>query len=416
MAQLLYRFLGCNSKRHINLTDLVYNHRVVGESIGMKRYLLSFFITLIFTVGAGAETEPAVDLESEDEAQVPIVIKTFGCLLPVTGEYGVLGNKALRGVAVATETSSPDIGYEVGIEDIGEETAGIEGKFRALASHAPLSFVVGPLPSLYSKHVYRAAYELGVPTVTFPVSEASSLGGPYIIKFFYSLEAQTRALVKFAAEYTETKTYGVLYPETKYGERLKDLFVSEVKRRGGEVTYIGSYNQVTRDISSEVEWVRSVHPKALFIPDSGANAADIILRIKQDRSFGDILFIGLSNWNSPSFLNLVANEIDGVIYRVLFTDYFVYGDDEWSAFERAYKSKFEEEPEVLEFQVFGAVKLMLGLLDADTTPRGLLSKLRRLNSKYYDVKQEKNGSVAVTPKYSLITINRGRALKIKKLD
>ena len=75
----------------------------------------------------------------------------------------------------------------------------------------------------------------------------------------------------------------------------------------------------------------------------------------------DVLFIGPSTWNSPVFLKLVGDEIDGFVYRAVFTDNLFFGDGDWEEFSTIYSGEYQDGPGVLEYQVYRAVLLLTSL-------------------------------------------------------
>jgi ABC-type branched-subunit amino acid transport system substrate-binding protein len=244
--------------------------------------------------------------------------------------------------------------------------------------------------------------------------ENEASGGPYIIKYYYPIEEQSRVLSGYAARGLGVKRFAVLYPRTALGSRMKELFVSDVAESGGKLVYEGSYDPDSRDISGEIGWIRSLAPEAVFIPDGAANSAELILRLKREGKLRDVLFLGPSTWNSPLFLNLIGGEIDGFVYRAVFTDVFYYGDGEWGAFSQLTEDRYREKPDIFGYQVYRALKLLLALDQAPpnggaVVPGGLESLKNNPN---YDVKIDKGGSYRVSPLYRVLSVSDGELIDI----
>ena len=131
----------------------------------------------------------------------------------------------------------------------------------------------------------------------------------------------------------------------------------------------------------------------------------------------DVLFIGPSTWNSPVFLKLVGDEIDGFVYRAIFTDNVFFGDGDWKEFQVLYKSEYKDGPGVLEYQVYRAVLLMTSLeaqnMGGTESLMKALSELQ--NDDSFDVKEEKSGSLRISPRYRILSVSDGKLIDIMKV-
>ncbi|MEQ9617892.1 MAG: penicillin-binding protein activator [Deltaproteobacteria bacterium] len=343
--------------------------------------------------------------------------RTFGCLLPLSGRYRLIGEKALRGILAAAGAGTPGVEYKVIVKDIGEGKGKLDEAFESLGKTENLSFIVGPIPSKFISTISSRVNSAKIPAVVFPISESESSGGPYFIKYYYPLEDQVEALSRYAARELGVRTFGVLYPRTALGERLSRSFAESVRGTGGKLVYQGSYNPESRDVSGEVSWIASVSPDAIFIPDGAASSAEVILKLKRNPDLRDVLFIGPSTWNSPVFFDLVGKEIDGFVFRAIFTDALFYGDDEWKQFSRLFEMEFAHQPDFLEFQLYKAVRLILSLQGSDGGPgrKTLIDSLMSLkNNPAYEIRRDKSGSVQVSPRYRIMSVSDGELIDIMK--
>jgi ABC-type branched-subunit amino acid transport system substrate-binding protein len=372
--------------------------------------LITLIIMTAFPHGAQAQS----DVPEEPEDKISEKVITFGCLLPLTGRYKLLGEKALKGVLAAADTGHAGARYRVIVRDIRDSDERLVASLEELLNTPGLSFIVGPVPSKYIQAVSAGVNRKRIPALVFPVSENEASGGPYIIKYYYPLEEQSRVLSGYAARSLGVRRFAVLYPRTALGSRMKELFASDVAESGGKLVYEGSYDPDLRDISGEIGWIRSLAPEAVFIPDGAANSAELILRLKREGKLRDVLFLGLSTWNSPLFLDLIGREIDGFVYRAVFTDVFYYGDGEWGAFSQLTEDRYKAKPDIFGYQVYRALKLLLALDQAPpnggaVVPGGLESLKNNPN---YDVKIDKSGSYRVSPRYRILSVSDGELIDI----
>lgn len=383
----------------------------------MKRFVVLLMILLLTALSVAAQTDgqtPDKDTGKLESKRVLII----GCLLPLTGKYRLLGEQALKGILAGVESAPPGVESQVVVEDIGDSGMRLTAALEELLRTPDLSFIVGPVPSKFIQIVGPRVNSERIPTMVFPISEDETTGGPYIIKFYYPLEGQVRALSQYAARDLGARTFAVLYPKTELGMRMKELFASGVAEYGGRLVYEGSYDPNSRDISGELGWISSQKPEAIFIPDGAASSAELISRLKKDGKIRDVLFLGLSTWNSPVFLKLIGNEIDGFVYRAIFTDMFDYGGGDWEEFSKDIDSKFKEKPDSFEYQNYSAIKLMLSLYKRGVQDKkDLMDALNSFNNSVgYDIKKDRSGSLQVSPSHRILSVSGGKLIDIMKVE
>lgn len=337
--------------------------------------------------------------------------KTVGCLLPLSGEYELIGKKALKGILTAAGVFQSDNDFQIAVMDYDSQNP--ERNRRALEEMVTkdgASAVIGPILSSSIREINESIKSLGIPTVVFPLSEDISDGNPYLIKFSYSLEKQALVLANYAVQDAKIKTIGILYPKTRLGELSKEAFIKSVREYGGNIIYIGSYDPGSLDISGEIEWIKSRRLDAIFIPDSATHSAQLITRLRQEDSLRDLIFLGLNTWNSETFLKAVGTGTEGVI----FTDFFFPGSEGWIDFNTKFRSAFGEEPGFLEYQVYEATSLVLQILKNPIQKReDIKERLLSFNSPLFDIKENVDGSLTISPKPLILTLNDGEVVRVK---
>ena len=373
---------------------------------------LLIFLIILQSFALIPETRAQVDTSPH-----PVIgSKTFGCLLPLSGKYKIVGEKALQGILTAAESMPPGVEYRVVVKDIGDSEAKLKSALRDLTNIDDLSFIVGPIPSTFIPAVSATVNSMKIPTLVFPISESESAGGPYVVKFYYPLEEQARMLATYAVKELGVRTYAVLYPDTKLGKRMKDEFIKSLRASGGNTVYESSYNNKERDIEEEVLWIASENPQGVFIADGSSASAEIIVQLKQKGGLSDILFLGPSTWNGSLFKELAGEQIDGFVYRAVFTDYFYYSGSEWEDFAGRFNDQFENKPSFLEYQSYLATRLMLSLDSIDAPGKDLLKKLMALNGDPgYSVKKDRSGSIQISPRYLILSVSDGELSEINRV-
>lgn len=343
-------------------------------------------------------------------------LSTIGCIFPLSGRYTDLGKRALRGVLTATDVFDTD-GFRIVVSDIGEgNVTKLQGALEEMVLKDGVLVVFGPIPSGYISMLDTTLKSLQVPTIIFPLSEEVSVKNPYIIRFSYPVEKQASALAQYAVHDVKVRTFGVLYPRTPIGEYLKDAFVQSVKIEGGSVTYTGSYDLDLSNIAYELEWVKTLKPEALFIPDVATRSAAIISKLKEQIRAESFLFLGLSTWHSKRFIDSVGDAIDGIVLKVVFTDFFSPDSVRWLSFVSRFKTLFDEEPGSLEYQIYEGVRLIINIVEADQLHRreDLIKRLLALGEDFlFKVERKADDGVYIYPRPFILTLKNGRIISIK---
>lgn len=380
------------------------------------KILLKMLILFLFSIFPSFVLIPNVQAEVDSTPAPVLSTKTFGCLLPLSGKYKIVGEKALQGILAAAESMPPGVEYRVVVKDIGDSEAKLTSALLSLTKIDDLSFIIGPLPSKFINAVSTTVNNEKIPTVVFPISENESAGGPYMIKFYYPVEEQARALASYAVKELGVRSYAVLYPETSLGERMKDEFIRSLRANGGNTVYEGSYDSMRRDIQEEVMWIASERPEGVFIADGSSASAEIIVQLKKKGGLSDVLFLGPSTWNGSLFQDLAGKEIDGFVYRAIFTDYFYYGGPEWNSFLKRFEEKFQNTPSYLEYQSYLATRLVLFADSIEGSGKNLIQKLAALRSDPgYIVRKERNGSIQISPRYLILSVEDGELSEINRV-
>jgi len=354
---------------------------------------------------------------SEDEAfsfNSQTEKNVIGCLLPLSGEYETLGKKALRGLLTATDLLNSGSSFQLIVKDTGSDRTNIKDSISELAREK-VSFVVAPVGTNSIDEVSAGAESYRVPTLVFPLSETNSTDNPYLMKFTYSVEKQADVLAEYAVKVVGIKTFGILHPRTRLGTLFKEAFSKSVKKHGRQVTYTGSYNSNLTNTSTEFEWIKSIQPEALFIPDGASHSGELIMKLKQEVTLGNLLFIGPNTWNSRAFLDIVGKQADGVVFRVLFTDYFYHGEKAWTDFSNKYKSLFDgEEPGFVEYQLYTAIKLTLNPFKTVIPKRDEVMKrlLVETSTERFNITQSIGGSLEISPKPQILTVKDGDIFRL----
>lgn len=371
--------------------------------------LVPFFLLMFLLLSPFLDYVYSQELISPSGSE-KINSKIIGCFLPLSGEYESIGRKALKGVLAAAGVFGSDSGFQIVVKDYGKGSA-VRDALEEITTKDGASVLIGPILSNSIREISEGVKSLGIPTVVFPLSQNVSQGNPYFIRFSYSLEKQAHVLATYAVQDIRIKTFGILYPRTELGGLFKQAFIKSVRESGGNIIYIGSYDPELLDISEEIEWIKSRHPDAIFIPDGATHSAELVMKLRRESNLGDLIFLGPNTWNSQAFLKTVGAEANGII----FTDFFFPGSKQWVDFNTKFRATFNGDPGFLEYQVYEAVSLILHVLRTPIQKREDIKEriLAFRDNPLFDITENIDGSLEISPKPLILTLRDRQIVKLR---
>jgi hypothetical protein len=232
--------------------------------------------------------------------------------LPLSGPYGGVGWKILRGAGLA-QWELLQAGADMDIEVVNTEAEDFAAQMAALPPG--YNVVGGPL----RLGPFRAMQELAQANATqqrvnfaFMPGLGEAQEGQDAWRFFSSSQDQVRAMVELAVEELGIYDLAVLYPDEPFGRRMGELFLDEALYRGAQVTDMLSYPP-----DKPQEWGRAVFQlldvdpeeearddplppepafQAVFLPDGWSQAQMLVpqfLFYQEDR----LLVMGSALWS-----------------------------------------------------------------------------------------------------------------------
>lgn len=371
---------------------------------------LAFLILAVFTI-AYFEHEAEPRSLKPLRAGKNVNAGTLGCLFPLSGKYHIVGKKALRGAILATGVISSSNGHELIVFDHGYNDENLKKYYSEMVLYDKVPVVIGPIMADSVKEVNEAILKLKVPTVVFPLSETDFPGNPYLIKFSYSLEKQARVLAHYAAADLDIRTFALIYPDTRPGIIMKEVFSKAIKLFGGRMVYEIGYQDFSNDFDSQIRRLKSINPEAIFIPDSAKYSAELIMKMRREKEFDEVIFLGPSSWNSERFAKSIGKTVKGVV----FTDFFYPGSTRWIHFENRFKGLFKEKPGFLEFQVYEAASIVLNAIGRYGSVRSenvMQNIIKWGSSSFYDATDNSVDGIMLSPDPLILTLKRGEIYSV----
>lgn len=238
--------------------------------------------------------------------------------LPLSGPYGEIGWKILRGAGIAQW----QVLMSGGQMDIRVINTAAPGWKDALASLPPeFAIVGGPLRTSTFQKIFDSGLTDKRPYFAFLPSLGSAEEGDDAWRFFTSPQDQLRTLLGLAVDNLGISELATLHPDEPFGRRLSEMFGAEATNYLASIKATASYdpakptgwgkvvkellntpkldengNEVKKPVLRNGEALPPEPPfKALFLPDSWAKAEQLVPQLffyDEDR----LLILGPSLW------------------------------------------------------------------------------------------------------------------------
>lgn len=322
---------------------------------------------------------------------------TIGCLLPLTGEFSVFGNKALKGVKLALSNFSNEREQVLVNLVIRDTESNPKSAARAVEElvKEDVSAIIGPMGTDESVAAAKEAQADRVPIVLLTQKEGITDTGNFVFRNFLMPQMQIKSIVKYAIEKRGVKRFAVLYPKENYGTKFMSLFCDEVTANGGTVVSAESYDPSHTDFidiiqiiignqtsfydnienqtssgSSSADEKQSDHIdkkwneknnllldfEAVFIPDSPAKAGLIIPQLIY-KDVKNIYLLGTNLWHSQKMIKMAGEFMQD---RAIIPDGF-YGEKDsvkMKEFMNSFISYFGEEPGFVEAVAYDTAMML----------------------------------------------------------
>lgn len=324
---------------------------------------------------------------------------TVGVVLPLSGKFANVGQRALRGLqmglgldgvnysplklAVIDSEGNPDIARR-GVEELVK-------KDNVIA-------IIGSLLSKTANAVSDQTQVMGVPNIALSQKSGLTNIGDKVFRYALTTETQVRSLVRYAIKNLGIKRFAIMYPNDKFGVEYANIFWDEVLARGGEIRAVQVYDTEETNYQPYVQrlvgtfyiedrndeyqlsyqkWSEKqktmgrkkeapeealapvVDFDAVFIAD-GLKAVGQIIPMLAYSNIKNVKILGPSLWNTDAAIKRLANPFNQIIFvdNVQVTP----ADEMQSAFVKQYKTVFGEIPGSFEVQGYDVGSLTRQIL------------------------------------------------------
>jgi ABC-type branched-subunit amino acid transport system substrate-binding protein len=377
-------------------------------------------------------------IEVDATAQLSAPRYSLGALIPQTGPAAFYGDRVLRGIQLAVHSYNLK-NADKRVEILVRDTEGSPDKAAAALSElAPQGIVaaIGPLLTREVEALAPITQKLQVPVIT-PAASGAGLGelSPWIFRNALTNTSQARAAAQYAIG-QKLKKIVIMYPDDPYGRDLSRIFAREMRNKADVLATV-PYPTETNDFGPYIKRVMEIDLRSRRIQIPGDDAERKKLFQEYTPSFDslylpgtadrvgllipqlafynitDMKLIGSNNWHTPDLLERAGRHAEGAV----FTDGFMPEDTAPAVkeFVEAYRSAYQEDPDVLSAQAFDAAMIVLSLIqEQKDTPAAVREGLAALTA-YPGISGTTtfNGTGEAQKKVFLITIDSDGFIPVK---
>ncbi|HMC34633.1 MAG TPA: ABC transporter substrate-binding protein [Myxococcales bacterium] len=167
----------------------------------------------------------------------------IGIVLPLTGEYKALSDLMLNAMALAVDLQNRG-GVQVSIKDSKGEPDAAAQAVEELVREGAVA-ILGPIALAEGQAAAVRAQQLGVPILSLSRAEGLTQIGEYVFRDMPTNSAQARAIAQYAQKKLGVRSFGILQPDSSYGEEVTRYFWDALDAGGSAVTAYDHYPQRT---------------------------------------------------------------------------------------------------------------------------------------------------------------------------
>lgn len=362
----------------LKLAGVFIEQRRYRDAAGTAKEFLARFPT-------HPERVKAEMLLTQAEAMLSAPRFLLAALVPQSGPAAFFGDKVLRGIQLAVNDHNSKT-LDRRVELIVKDTEGSPEKAVAALAEAASKGVIAAVGPLFTKEAEAVAPELTkleVPVIT-PAASGPEIGmlSPWLFRNAITNSGQAAAAAQYALG-LRLKKFVILHPDDAYGRDLARLFSSELAKKA-EILAMVAYPPETNDfgpwikriIETDLRSRRIPIPEeeterkklfqeytpsfdAVFLPGY-ADRVGLLIPQLAFYNISGVALIGSNSWHSQELIERAGRHAEGAV----FVDGFVPEDKDPAvkSFVDAYRSAYQDEPDVLSAQAYDAAMMILSLI------------------------------------------------------
>ena len=316
-----------------------------------------------------------------------------GAILPLTGDAAQWGIPPNRGALLAIDEINAKGGINgKKLELITEDSRcspslGVAGINKLLTVNRPVA-ILGAICSSVTLAISPIAEKNKIVLIS-PASTNPkiSYAGQYIFRDIPSDELRGKVFAQYV--YSKGLRKGaILYINNDGGKGNEETFKHYFESVGGKILINESYMPQAQSVKTQLTKIREVNPEFLMVVSYPRDAV-IVLHDISEIKFKKPLFFQTEVLDDPTVLKNAGETANGVIYITYAKANNKVSED----FRRAYKKKYNAEPELFSSEAYDAIFLISDALKFDQSIKDYLYNVKDYQGASGTLAFDKNGDV-----------------------
>ena len=178
----------------------------------------------------GAAADGARAIQQSLQASTQVKPTLLGIILPLTGDLKGFADQALNGIALTLDLQGRGP-LQVQVVDTKGEPDTAADAVEQLAQAGAIA-ILGPLGIQEGLAAATRAQQLGVPLISLSRAEGLTALGENIFRDMPTSSAQARAVADYAQKKLNVRAFGILQPDSSYGDEMSRYFWDAVDAGG----------------------------------------------------------------------------------------------------------------------------------------------------------------------------------------
>jgi ABC-type branched-subunit amino acid transport system substrate-binding protein len=198
----------------------------------------------ILAAGAqGAIAEGAQAIQAAGQATAKVKPNLIGVVLPLTGDLKVFAEPILDAIALRIDLLGKGP-VQLEVKDSKNDPDGAARAVEELARDGAIA-IIGPIGLSEGPAAAARAQQLGVPMISLSRAENLTAMGPFVFRNMLTNSAQAKAVADYAQKKLGARTFGVLQPDSAFGDEMVRYFWDAIDQGGAQVSAFERYPRET---------------------------------------------------------------------------------------------------------------------------------------------------------------------------
>ncbi len=325
-----------------------------------KKLVWALILVIIFSL-IGCSPSESTETKTDGD-----VIK-IGVFEPMTGANAAGGAMEVEGVKLANKLYPEVLGKKVELVIVDNKSDKVEAANAAtrLVDKEKVNAIIGSWGSSFSMAAGPIVMDGKVPAVGASCTNPLvTIGNDYYFRVCFIDSFQGVVMANYAFNKEGAKKAAIIQEiSNDYSVGLAKFFTDEFKKLTGDenaIVAVANYNTGDQDFTAQLQTVAAEKPDIIFAP---GNYSESALLIKQAKEQGiDIKFIGADTWETPEFLEIGGDAVNGATFSTFFASEVPITDTSKEFLEK-YRAEYDKEPAAVTALSFDAYLVILDAIE-----------------------------------------------------